>query len=242
METKHGVNYEQPGSGDHVSLIENANKTIKQRIRSIWSTLPYREHMPRLITQELVAFTTTWINNNIPKNGISRTLSPREIMTGVKLDYKKHCKAPFGSYAQVYQGTCNDMTERTIAAICLGTTFNHSGSYKFMKLESGRLVKKTQFNELPMPYHVITHVMELGKTQKGPRGLIFKDKKGNITEKYTTQNAGVASDNAGVDNTEDDVSLHDTYQDIYNNNFDQDIYAEYNDNDDITDTEQDEIN
>ena len=52
----------------------------------------------------------------------------------------------------------------------------------------------------------------------------------------------MASDIAGVDNTEDDVSLHDTYQDIYNNNFDQDIYAEYNYNDDITDTEQDEIN
>ena len=82
----------------------------------------------------MVGFSTVWVNINIPKNGISKTMFPREIMTGVKLDYKKHCKAPFGCYTQVYQGTDNSMTERTVAAICLGPTFNQSGSYKFHEI------------------------------------------------------------------------------------------------------------
>ena len=249
LETKFGVKYEQNGSGDHVPLIENANKTIKQRIRSVWSTLPYREHMPRLITQELVGFATVWVNTNIPKNGISKTMSPREIMTGVKMDYKKHCKAPFGCYAQVYQGTDNSMTERTVAAICLGPTFNQSGSYKFMKLESGRMIKKTQFVELPMPDDVILHVMNMGKKQRGPRGLIFKNKQGAITEQYTTEIAGVYSDVTGVDEgnndmnnniiLDNDIPLEDTYQDIQENNFDQDIYSEFTDE---YDADREEIN
>ena len=119
-------------------------------------------------------------------------------MTGVKLDYKKHCKAPFGCYTQVYQGTDNSMTERTVAAICLGPTFNQSGSYKFMKLESGQMIKKMKFVELPLPDDVILRVISMGEKQHGPRGLIFKNKQGAITEQYTTEIAGVYSNIAGV--------------------------------------------
>ena len=34
--------------------------------------------------------------------GVPNTESPRTLITGVKFDYTKHCKLPFGAYAQVH--------------------------------------------------------------------------------------------------------------------------------------------
>ena len=38
-----------------------------------------------------------------PKSGLSKTYSPRTIMTGKALDWKKICKLQFGAYAQVHE-------------------------------------------------------------------------------------------------------------------------------------------
>ena len=73
--------------------------------------------MPRLITIELFKQSVTRLNSFPLKGGASETLSPRVIMTGIKMDYKKHCKMPFGDYAQVYEKTENDNSERTVGAI-----------------------------------------------------------------------------------------------------------------------------
>ena len=50
--------------------------------------------MPRLLTIELVHQSMTWLNSFPPINGISSTLAPREIMSGVKMDYNKNCQLP----------------------------------------------------------------------------------------------------------------------------------------------------
>ena len=59
------------------------------------------------------------------------------------MDSKLHCKVPFGGYAQVYvkQVNTNDvMTSRTVGGISLGPTGNMQGTYKFVSLETGRLI------------------------------------------------------------------------------------------------------
>ena len=55
-----------------------------------------------------------WTINTVFKNvkilgyfpvtaGISTTISPREIMTGETLNYKRHLAIPFGQYCQIYE-------------------------------------------------------------------------------------------------------------------------------------------
>ena len=62
-----------------------------------------------------------WLNAFPPKGGVSKNLGPREIITGVKVDYNKHCKIPFGSYVQTREENAprNSQNSRTIGAISL---------------------------------------------------------------------------------------------------------------------------
>ena len=76
-----------------------------------------------------------------PKGGVS-TISPRTLITGVKFDYTKHCKLPFGAYAQVHEEPLpsNSQVARTVGANCLGPTGNQQGGYKFFNLRTGKRI------------------------------------------------------------------------------------------------------
>jgi hypothetical protein len=54
-----------------------------------------------------------------PRDGISKTISPRGIIHGLTVDYNKHCQLEFGSYAQVDGEHDNSMQTCTTGAISL---------------------------------------------------------------------------------------------------------------------------
>ena len=111
-----------------------------------------------------------WLNNFLPKNGVSDTLSPRQIVLGTKLDMKMHCCIEFGTYAQVYEepSPTNSMEPRTSGCICLGLVDNAQGSMYFLKLETGEEVVRRQFNILLIMCEVIARVDELGHSDNIP--------------------------------------------------------------------------
>ena len=77
-------------------------------------TLPFK-YLPRLIVIEMTNNCALWLNVSPPKGGVS-TISPRTLITGVKFDYTKNCKLPFGSYAQVHEEPLpsNSQVARTV--------------------------------------------------------------------------------------------------------------------------------
>ena len=85
---------------DHVPEIERQYRVIKEQARACRSTLPF-EVLPRLLVVEMVNNCALWINMFPEKGGISN-VSPRTLMTRIKLDYNKHFRLPFGSYVQVH--------------------------------------------------------------------------------------------------------------------------------------------
>ena len=91
------------------------------------------------------------------KGGISDTLSPKTIMSGETLDYKKHLHMPIGQYCQVHEEDhpCNSQLARTRGAICLGPSGNLQGGYKFMALNSGKKIMCHSWDVIPMPDTVI---------------------------------------------------------------------------------------
>ena len=88
----------------------------------------------------------------------SPTISPRSLISGVPLDFKKHCQLVFGSYAQTHEepDLTNSLNTRTVGAICLGPTGNLQGSYKFFSLHSGKLITCCAWTALPMPQEVMS--------------------------------------------------------------------------------------
>ena len=62
-----------------------------------------------------------------PKIGVSDTLEPRAILTGVEIDFNLHCKIPFGYYDQAYKKAGHEMNDHIVGAIYIGPTHNLQG-------------------------------------------------------------------------------------------------------------------
>ena len=97
--TEEGVILNTCGPAEHVPEIERKIRTVKERVRGTILVLPFSK-MPRLIVVHSVIFSIMWLNFFPPKGGVSTTLSPQAIVTGLTPDCMKHCRIPFGGYAQ----------------------------------------------------------------------------------------------------------------------------------------------
>jgi hypothetical protein len=112
-----------------------------------------------------------WVNFFLPKGGISSTLSPQAIVIGLSPNEEKHCRISFGAYAKVHANNTQSnsaMISRTVGAIALGPTGNIQGTYKFMSLLTGKLIKARAFTPLPMPEEVIKQVEEMAAINTFP--------------------------------------------------------------------------
>eukprot|EP00957_Ditylum_brightwellii_P140822 10727112-Ditylum_brightwellii.AAC.1 len=127
--------------GEHMPEIERTNRTIKERTRSTESTLPFTK-VPNIIAIKAVNFNVVWLNTFAPKGGISTIFSPRNIIAKTQLDFKRHCKLPFGAYTQVHKDNkpTNSIQPCTVGAIALGPLFNIQGGYKDFNLNTGKLI------------------------------------------------------------------------------------------------------
>jgi len=82
---------------EHVPEIERYNRTVKEHVRSAKSTLPFKR-LPVRFLIELVAACIFWLNVLPAHGGISTTMSPRTIITGLEIDYNKHCRMQPGEF------------------------------------------------------------------------------------------------------------------------------------------------
>eukprot|EP00804_Cyclotella_cryptica_P006122 CCRYP_010732-RA/>CCRYP_010732-RA protein AED:0.20 eAED:0.22 QI:0/0/0/1/1/1/2/0/901 len=156
---------------EHVGDIEWYIRVIKERARSVASQLPYKIQMPDQMVIHLVKFVVMWVNALPHHNGISSVISPREMVLGLKMDFKKHCRVRSRAYMEasadeVITNTLRDRTERCIA---LGPTGNMQGSIACLNLDTNRVVSRRTVTALPMPDRVIKDVMRLGKSSKQKR-------------------------------------------------------------------------
>jgi hypothetical protein len=161
---------------------------------------------------ELVYYAALWLNAFPPSSGVSDTYSPSTIITGTTLDFAKHCKLPFGAYAEAHEEytQSNTMAQRTRAVICLGPTGNFQGSYKMMCIQTGRKVTRKQFKEIPMPDSVIKRIEAIASKEKENKVLVFTDRDANPI--------GDDDDTAGVDDDTDDDNHNDNDNDESNAN------------------------
>jgi hypothetical protein len=112
---------------EHVPEVERYIRTVKERTRCMYNSVPFRR-MPSRMVAEMVHASVFWLNMFPPNDGVSSKISPREILTGLKLDYNKHCKLEFGAYVQVHEDHDNTMQTRTTGAIALRPTGNAQGA------------------------------------------------------------------------------------------------------------------
>jgi hypothetical protein len=117
---------------EHVGDIERAIRFIEEQARSVLSEVPFKHCMPDAFVIHLMMFVVFWINAFPSDSGVSTVHSLREIVTGLKVDYKKHCRARWGSYVEASDDLdiTNTMRDRTSPCIVLGPTGNIQGSIR----------------------------------------------------------------------------------------------------------------
>jgi hypothetical protein len=90
---------------EHIPEVERKIRTVKERVRGIITTLPFQT-IPTIIIIYTVIFSVIWLNFFQSKGGVSLTLSPEAIITGLYPeaiitgfypDANKHCRMPFGA-------------------------------------------------------------------------------------------------------------------------------------------------
>ena len=83
-------------------------------------------------------------------------------MTQRKVDYKRHCRALFGSYMEAFEESevTNDMKLRIREAIALGPAGNRQRTQKVFCLKTGLVLKCRRIVEYLMPDRVIKKVNE----------------------------------------------------------------------------------
>jgi hypothetical protein len=106
------------GKDEHVPDIERCIRTIKERTRCTYNSTTI-EHYPSRMIIKMVFLSVFGINAFPHRLGVSQTLSPRTIVTGLHIDYKKHCRIEFGQYAQTHEQHTNSMASRTVGALAL---------------------------------------------------------------------------------------------------------------------------
>eukprot|EP00956_Cyclotella_meneghiniana_P026461 scaffold57247_cov37-Cyclotella_meneghiniana.AAC.7 len=162
------VNINTTSAREHVGDIERGVRFIQERTRSTVSELPYKHCMPDVFIIHLVYFVVMWMNAFLSDSGVSTEYSPKEIVTGLKFDFKLHCQARFGSYVEASEDAIvtNTIKDRTQPCIVLGPTGNVQGGVYCYNLETKRVVERRTITPLPMPDRVIRRVIKLGERAK----------------------------------------------------------------------------
>jgi hypothetical protein len=158
--------------------MERCIRTTKERTRCTYNSMP-QQHYPHRLIIEMVFLSIFWLNAFPHRLGVSQTLSPRMIVTGLHIDYTKHCQVAFGQYVQTHKKHNNSMEARTIEALALRPTGNAQGGYYFYSLMSGQRIHRTRWTELPMPAEVQHRFHALARRANATRGLTFTDSDGS---------------------------------------------------------------
>jgi hypothetical protein len=203
--SKLGVTLSICSREEHVPVAERRIHILKERCRCICNTLPFKK-LPAMLIVQMVSTCNLWLSIFPPKDGISRNIKPRELITGVKTDYNKHIQAEFGEYLQVHEEHDNTMHTRTTGEIATKPTGKAQGGHWFYSLTTGRMPDRRRWTPLPMPSDVIKRIDVLAKASQV--GMNFTNMRNELYDDDEYSDSGEDSD-GDSDYNSDDASSDD---------------------------------
>jgi hypothetical protein len=160
-----------------------------------------------MLIVQMVSTCNFWLNIYPLADGVSRHINPRELITGVKIDYRKHIRAEFGEYVQVHEEPNNTMQTRTTGAIAMKPTGNAQGGHWVYSLTTGGMLDRRQWSPLPMPANVIEPVNVLAKARQV--GMTFTNMRDEVFADNADSDSDSDSDDDSDYNSDDDSSAGD---------------------------------
>src|SRR5690606_26930502 len=114
--------------------------------RTILAGLEYE--LPQSLYGEVLATVITNIND-LPTSQ-HPTLTPHVLVTGKKLDLRKHILTPFGTVAMLYHAVKEQQKflPRAEMGVILGPSLHSYGSVRAYTFQTGRVVNRSEFTIL----------------------------------------------------------------------------------------------
>ena len=159
----------------HVGPIERNNRFIKEKTRSIRTSLPYAQ-IPGIMIIHMVLHALK-VLNLFPRSGGIRDMSPNMIISDEGVSVQQF-RLLVGTYVQVKEPSTqsNSMQPRTRGAIALGTRGSSNDGQIFMALDTGKVIRRTHWKVHPVTDLIRRRVEELGSDE--PRLLTWFDRHG----------------------------------------------------------------
>ena len=96
-----GISLNTTAANKHSPLVKKQIRVIKEHVRAIKHSLPFTV-IPQIMLIEMIYYSIFWLNSFPSKSGILTVHSPRKIITGQQLDFKKCSLLPFRAYVQTH--------------------------------------------------------------------------------------------------------------------------------------------
>ena len=212
-----GIQLNTVSNDKHVPEIERQIQTLKERTRAIYCTLPFQK-VPRHLIIEMIYAANYWLNMFPRKGGISQTMSPRTLLTGLTMNYHRHCRLEFGEYVQTHEEHDNSLNPRTIGALALHPTGNVQGGYFFLSLSMGKVINRMRWTRIPMPKEVIDQVERMAHQEHAGTTLLFEDRDHNEIIDLDDPDDDDSAYEPDDENDDDDNDDDDDEDDNDNNN------------------------
>ncbi len=182
-------------ASQHVGLIERNIRFLKEKTWLICHSLPF-ERIPALMLVHMVLHSAQ-LMNSFPQKGGLKHYPPSAKMTGAQL-HMSQLQLKFGSYCQVVEDVTprNSLAARTRRAMSMGPSGNLSGGQCFLALDTGKMIVRNCWKELPMPLAVIDRVNVLGHAKYSL--LVFTDRHGQVIGDYTPTAGKTVNTDASV--------------------------------------------
>ena len=207
------VTFYPVAANSHEPFIERDNRTSKERCRCTMAGLPYSK-LPKRMILELPKANDFWLNYWCSSGGVSDTVPPRQILTGIQLDANKHCRFQFGDYVLSYSGTDNTMKERANDSIYLRPTGTPDGAFYAMNLDTGERIRRLRGVQAHITNTIIKRVEQLATQQGMPEGLVMRDRNMEVIARITIRDLETES----IVSMDDDSNASD---DSYSDNEDE---------------------
>jgi len=124
--------------------------------------------LPRTLVKELVRTAIFWLNAVPPNHGVSKELTPHELLSGHRLDIRQDSCLKFDDFIHVHNGSDNTMGSRTGSALALRPRGTSRGTWLCYSRVTGKVIVRHAWNKLPFDQLVVHRVHALATIDGRP--------------------------------------------------------------------------
>jgi hypothetical protein len=168
-----GIEVDIGGAGDHVRIIDNHIRHVKEIMRSVFNGLPWKQ--PEVLDEALGLYAVSRFNL---RRRSATGVSPRVAFTGRKPSYKAELSIAYGDYVEGYDPSARSnavQDSRVNSLIALYPCGNSTGSWVCYGIPTKRFVRRTNLTKMVTTDLVIAEMNLLSEKPDEQPEILFED-------------------------------------------------------------------